>query len=255
MSKHAKILVIPAAGEGKRFINANYNTPKPFIDVLGIRMVELVIESMKMLINGDIKTIIIIRDDMKVDFEFDDSISIVRVPAITGGSAETVLIGLNTIPDDDSEIIVANCDQFALFDGEKFSDKLLNNDGCILTFEDSTKNPKWSFVETKEDLLEGEIIRVAEKNPISTHASVGVYLYKSCKLAKKAINDMINANDRYNNEFYLCPSFNYIKNKYSVLCEKMWGLGTPEDLENSLNDNEFVDQVQKIILKRKNTVI
>ena len=48
---------------------------------------------------------------------------------------------------------------------------------------------------------------------------------------------MINKNIRVNNEFYVCPVFNEaIKNKKKIVIEevdKMWGLGTPQDL------NEF----------------
>ena len=50
------------------------------------------------------------------------------------------------------------------------------------------------------------------------------------------INDMIEANDTHNNEYYIAPSYNYcVKNggKYRLMeikRHKMWGLGTPEDL-------------------------
>ena len=46
---------------------------------------------------------------------------------------------------------------------------------------------------------------------------------------------MIKKNIRVNNEFYVCPVFNEAINKdKKILIEeinKMWGLGTPEDLE------------------------
>jgi len=46
---------------------------------------------------------------------------------------------------------------------------------------------------------------------------------------------MIDKNIRTNNEFYVCPVFNEAildKKKVKVFqIKKMWGLGTPEDLE------------------------
>ena len=46
---------------------------------------------------------------------------------------------------------------------------------------------------------------------------------------------MIKNNIRVNNEFYVCPVFNEaIKDKKNILIDKidkMWGLGTPEDLK------------------------
>ena len=49
---------------------------------------------------------------------------------------------------------------------------------------------------------------------------------------------MIEKNIRVNNEFYVCPVFNEaIKDNKKIKTfhiEKMWGLGTPEDLNSSL---------------------
>ena len=51
---------------------------------------------------------------------------------------------------------------------------------------------------------------------------------------------MIEKEIRTNNEFYVCPVFNEaIEDKKKIKTfdiEKMWGLGTPEDLEVFLND-------------------
>jgi hypothetical protein len=53
---------------------------------------------------------------------------------------------------------------------------------------------------------------------------------------------MISKNIRINNEFYVCPVFNEAiqDNKkikvYNI--DKMWGLGTPEDLEYFLKNYE-----------------
>ena len=53
---------------------------------------------------------------------------------------------------------------------------------------------------------------------------------------------MIAKNIRTNNEFYVCPVFNEIiqldgKIRIKEIEEKgMWGLGTPEDLNNFLNN-------------------
>ena len=46
---------------------------------------------------------------------------------------------------------------------------------------------------------------------------------------------MIKKDIRVNNEFYVCPVFNEaIKDKKKIIIDKvnkMWGLGTPEDLD------------------------
>jgi len=51
---------------------------------------------------------------------------------------------------------------------------------------------------------------------------------------------MISKNIRVNNEFYVCPVFNEAiedgKKIRTFNIEKMWGLGTPEDLEHFLTN-------------------
>jgi hypothetical protein len=52
---------------------------------------------------------------------------------------------------------------------------------------------------------------------------------------------MIEKNLRVNDEFYVCPVFNEaIKEEKKIITfeiEKMWGLGTPEDLNHYLKDH------------------
>ena len=47
---------------------------------------------------------------------------------------------------------------------------------------------------------------------------------------------MIKKNIRVNNEFYVCPVFNEAIKKNKIIkiseIEEMWGLGTPQDLQN-----------------------
>ena len=51
---------------------------------------------------------------------------------------------------------------------------------------------------------------------------------------------MIDNNIRVNNEFYVCPVFNEaVKDNKKITTyniNKMWGVGTPEDLDNYLNE-------------------
>jgi len=51
---------------------------------------------------------------------------------------------------------------------------------------------------------------------------------------------MIDANDRTNNEFYLCPVYNHtlrLQNTVisGIIIDEMHGVGTPEDLDLWLN--------------------
>ena len=85
---------------------------------------------------------------------------------------------------------------------------------------------------------EGNVIKVAEKNPISDIATVGIYYWKKGSDYVKYAEQMIEKDIRYNGEFYVCPVFNEAIKDGKVVktfnIENMWGLGTPEDLETYL---------------------
>jgi len=71
-------------------------------------------------------------------------------------------------------------------------------------------------------------------------ATVGIYYWrKGCDYVKYA-EQTIRNNIRVNNEFYVCPVFNEAiadgKRIRTFNIEKMWGLGTPEDLEHFLKN-------------------
>ena len=111
-----------------------------------------------------------------------------------------------------------------------------NIDGGILTFEST--HPKWSYAKLDDN---GFVERVAEKDPISNHATVGVYYFKRGKDFVTSVEQMIDKNIRTNGEFYVCPCYNeLIENGgkvriFDIKPEQMWGLGTPEDLQTYLN--------------------
>jgi dTDP-glucose pyrophosphorylase len=112
-----------------------------------------------------------------------------------------------------------------------------NVDCGVLTFPST--HPKWSYAKINKN---GFVTKVAEKKPISSHATVGVYYWKHGKDYVKYTKQMIKKNIRVNNEFYVCPVFNeaIIDKKKIILSEiakeQMWGIGTPEDLDYFLKN-------------------
>jgi len=132
---------------------------------------------------------------------------------------------------------MANSDQFVEWDSNEFMYKMIEQkvDGGILSFK--ATHPKWSFAKVDEY---GYVTEVAEKNPISDIATVGVYYWAKGSDYVKYAEQMIEKNIRVNNEFYVCPVFNEAigdgKKIKTFNIEKMWGLGTPEDLKYYLEN-------------------
>lgn len=232
-------VVIPMAGLGSRFSNAGYDLPKPLIDVNGIPMIEKVVNNLGI----DAKFIFIVqREHEKFEItkklrSITSNCEIVYVDKVTEGAACTTLLAKEHI-DNDRHLLIVNSDQFVEWNSGRFYYQVIdqNVDASIVTFKST--HPKWSFVKLNES---NHVIEVAEKNPISDIATVGIYFWNRGRDYVKYAKQMITKNIRVNNEFYVCPVFNeaILDNKkittYNV--EKMWGLGTPEDLINYLKFN------------------
>ena len=223
-------IIIPAAGNGQRFVNAGYTVPKPFIPVLGKPMISHVIE---MFIEPGVEIGVLVRQDA---LDYAEQLRVYGaytrvVPRLTEGTACTVLEAYDWI-DNDRELIIANSDQVVDTGIQQMIWKARHSDydGLILCFKSS--DPKWSYVELKNDLVQ----KVVEKEVISDIATVGIYYFKHGSDFVKAAEQMILANDRVKNEFYTAPTYNYMiragkKIGIQLIDEnQMHGLGTPEDL-------------------------
>jgi HAD superfamily hydrolase (TIGR01509 family) len=232
-------VIIPMAGAGSRFEKAGFTFPKPLIEVNNKPMIQVVVENL----NLDANFIYIVQKSHREKYNLDTLLNlltpnckIVEVDGLTEGAACTALLAKEFI-NNDNPLFFANSDQFVEWDSNEFMYKMqeTNCDGGIVTFKST--HPKWSFAKTNED---GLVVEVAEKNPISDDATVGYYYWKKGSDFVKYAEEMIDKNIRVNNEFYVCPVFNQaIKNNKKIRTfniEKMWGLGTPEDLDYYLKN-------------------
>ncbi len=235
-------ILIPMAGAGKRFFDAGYIFPKPLIEIDNKPMIQWVIESLNLQANY----IFIIQKEHQEKYNIKSVLKIlqpnckiIELDHLTEGAACTTLLAKEYINNDDP-LIIANSDQYINWNSSKafydFNSK--NLDGAILTFE--AIHPKWSYAKCNN---EGFVTEVAEKKVISRNATVGVYYWKHGSDYVKSAEEMIRKNIRVNNEFYVCPVYNEFlkKNKKIKIhkVDKMWGLGTPEDLNNFIQKMKF----------------
>ena len=236
-------ILIPMAGEGSRFKQEGYILPKPLIDVNGKPMIQVVINNL----NINANYIYIVQKQHREKYNLDTLLNIitpeckiVEVDGLTEGAACTVLLAKDFI-NNNNPLFLANSDQFVEWDSNGFMYKMneTNSDAGIVTFKST--EPKWSFVKVNE---EGMVNEVAEKDPISDIATVGFYYWKHGSDFVKYAEEMIKNNIRVNNEFYICPVFNEaIKDNKKIRIfdvSKMWGLGTPKDLDYYLENHKKI---------------
>lgn len=233
-SKKLNVLV-PMAGEGSRFREQGYTFPKPLIEVHGKPMIQVVVENL----NIKARFIFVVQQSHyeKYNLQFvlpliAPGCEIIQIKDVTEGAACTTLLAKELINTGDA-LLIANSDQFIHWNSNEtmYAVSNDNSDGCIITFPST--HPKWSYAKIGED---GYVCEVAEKKPISSHATVGIYYWKKGSDYVRYAEQMIAADIRVNGEFYVCPVYNQAiaagrKIRIKEIDENsMWGIGTPEDL-------------------------
>lgn len=227
-------VLIPMAGAGSRFAQAGYTFPKPLIQVNDKPMIQVVVDNLQLEANF----IFVVQKEHIIRYNIDSMLklmvpncTIVETDGLTEGAACTALLAKEYV-NNDNPLFFANSDQYVEWNSTEFMYAMqeTNADGGIVTFKD--KHPKWSFAKIDAN---GVVTEVAEKKPISDNATVGYYYWKHGSDFVKYAEQMIHKNVRVNNEFYVCPVFNEAIQDGKIIrtfqAERMFGLGTPEDLE------------------------
>lgn len=228
-------ILIPMAGAGSRFAQAGYTFPKPLIEVKNLNskpMIQAVVEN----INIDAHYIFIVQKEHCEKYNLKQLLKlvapgcdIVEINWMTRGAAETTLAAKEFI-DNDAPLLIANSDQIVEWDSNDFIYTMQDgNDAGMLTF--TAYGVKWSYAKVEN----GYVTEVAEKNPISDVGTVGIYWWNCGADYVRYAEQMIAKDIRTNNEFYVAPVFNEAiqdgKRIKPYHIDKMWGIGTPEDLE------------------------
>ena len=232
-------VLVPMAGAGSRFAQQGYTFPKPLIEVNGKPMIQVVVENL----NIEAHYIFIVQQSHYEKYNLKYLLNliapgcdIVQVDGVTEGAACSTLLAKDYI-NNDAPLVMANSDQYIEWNSNEcmYAFTADEIDGGIVTFD--ATHPKWSYARVGDD---GFVKEVAEKKVISNEATVGIYYWKKGSDYVKYAEDMIAKDIRVNNEFYVCPVFNQaIEDNKKIKVkrvDRMWGIGTPEDLDNFLKN-------------------
>lgn len=228
-------ILIPMGGAGSRFSAAGYDRPKPFIEFYGKTMIENVVENLGYRNHYTLVTQRNHYDDYRPVFDrmARDAmeLNVSLLDGMTRGAAESCLTAKNMV-NHDLPLMIANCDQMMDWDEIKFKAWFLDSglDGVIMTFD--SQSPKNSYAEVND---QGLVMRTAEKQVISKHATNGIYVWRRAGDFFAAAEEMIEKDIKQNNEFYVCPVFNLNiswgqKIGLYHIGDGHWPIGTPQDL-------------------------
>ena len=235
------IVIIPLGGIGSRYKKNGYTLPKALINVFGKPIIFWLLDTLTI----DKDTLVYIPYNKEyLKFRFKDKL-VKKYPDInfkffvlentTRGAAETLNIALKKLDCIDQPIISLDSDNFYLEDILS----LWNKENTVLTFNDSSQKPLYSYVKTNENNI---ITKIIEKEKISDNACCGGYGFSSYKELIHYTDYIINNNIRQKEEFYTSTVIsemiknnieftNLEINKSSYIC-----LGTPLQLKYFYNN-------------------
>lgn len=231
-------IIIPMAGEGKRFQERGYSFPKPLIDINGKPMIQWVIEN----INAEARFVFIVKAADAEKYNLKHLLNllapecvVVTVDKPTRGAVESVFAARHLI-DTEGPIAIVNSDQYMLWNSNEFFYAMAADscDGGIVTFE--SVHPKWSFVRTGKD---GFVAETAEKKPISNQATAGVYYFSEGADFFKYARQMMEKGLTVDGQYFVCPVYNEMirdgKQIRVFPIKGMWSYSTPEDVEHFIS--------------------
>ncbi len=235
--------LIPSAGRGKRFADAGYKIPKPFIDVLGEHMI---VKCAKSLPKTARYVFVCLRQHVE-NFGLDEILKknfpecdIVIVNDYTDGMARSCLMAKHLL-DKDKPVFVSSCDYSFVYNDENLR-RLIEDedpDAVVWTFRgypDARIAPMAYAYMVVEN---GRVKRISEKVPISDEPHKdpivqGIFYFKTAKLLIDCINEMIEKNITVNGEFYVGTAINHLIEKGMKVMpfelDKYICWGTPHDL-------------------------
>lgn len=237
-------VVILASGNGQRFKDCGFTVPKVMLPVPtqnGIKtLYNAVVGNVEQIFDNITEFIIVKRKEHVYNVETDKKVTFIDVEQTTGGAACSLLLAKDLI-DGYEPVLVVNSDQLIEVDIINFK-TLFNiierNHSLIFTFNLNKEESKWSFVK-----LDGssDVELVAEKQQISNLATCGLYYFDFGNILINGLSNMMDdEKNKYNNEWYLAPVYNFITSYSKVFnVDKMHGLGTPEDYIKYLNDMSY----------------
>lgn len=232
-------VVIPAAGLGRRFLEAGYTEPKFFLDIQGKMMIERCMEGIQL---SDGRYIVVIQEAIMKRYahalhklkEKYGMVDIVTVDRETQGAACTVLAALREINNDEMLVVV---DSDVIFENGKFQEfvdraRVDESDGMLLTFH--SVDARYSYVKKNK---EGYVKRTEEKSVVSNMAIAGAYTFKKGSSFVECAVAMLIHGDLCKGEYYMSNVYNWgVKRgmqyrNYMISGKAFHCVGTPEQMQ------------------------
>lgn len=236
-------VVITMAGRGSRFIKQGYTQPKHEIMAGDHSLFSWAIGSLQNFFDETFLFIVrkgcyspeyLIEEIVRLGIR---SYDIIELEEVTKGQADTVIQAAELV-DEEEDILIYNIDT-TIKPEYLVKEDIVQSDGSVPLFE--AEGTHWSFA--KLDEAQKRITEMAEKRPISSWGSVGLYYFRRWQDFSAAFEVMADQLLTEYGEIYIAPLYNHLIEQGKTICpvflpqNSYAALGTPEELETFINQN------------------
>lgn len=235
-------LLMPMAGAGNRFVDENYQLPKPLIQVSGRPMVVQAIKDLPpmkdkvFILRKDLPGIEQIEDEL--NGEYLDSRQVI-LEGLTEGQACTCLAAIDGVAPD-KPLMIGTCDSGSLYDSAKFIELMQDDTTDVIVwvirgYAGAIRNPNaYGWVEVEGSTVSRVSCKQPLENPETDPVILGMFTFKRASDFILAAKRLVASDTRVNGEFYMDSLVNEaialglnckIFEVENFLC---WG--TPDDL-------------------------
>jgi len=129
---------------------------------------------------------------------------VIEVAGETAGAPCTALLAVDRLGMDE-ELLIANVSDLVDVDLGPVIQEFRDRDADAGTVVFDSLHPRYSYVRMDDD---GRVIEAAEKNPISRHATAGIYWFRKAGDFVEAAQSMIVKDAQVNGTFYISLTLN-----------------------------------------------
>ncbi len=210
-------VLIPMAGEGRRFADEGYAAPKPLIPVSGKPMVLQAAQDLP-----PARRYVFVARRQQVGLEtlqaaLESALprpEMVLLDGMTRGQAETCLAGLAEV-DDDESITVGACDNGLLYDRAAFRALLEDGEADVVVWvvrghPPAARRPEmYGWVEAEGDRVRRVSVKVPLAAPAEDPVVIGAFSFRRAGDFRRAVERLIAEDDRVKGEFYVDSAINH----------------------------------------------
>jgi NDP-sugar pyrophosphorylase family protein len=236
-------VIMPMAGNGQRFVDVGYNTPKALLPILNKPMFLSAINCLPLASNY----IFITKQNIDNSLLPYNS-TIITVQNTTQGQANSALLATSNI-DPEQPVMIIPCDNGMQYNIEKFLQLTNTADVIVTTFKNSysvinnAHQYSWAKVDDYNNITTISCKKAISATPYNDQALTGAFWFKKAAFFTEYTNKMIEENNTINNEYYIDNVINYCiagnLKVVSFVLDKYIGWGTPYDYETYTYWNNF----------------